>query len=120
MKANVTHDQTVRTIQIQIEPGSVPDLDITRSYHRKPRLIRPALATLRVVDGQQAVIKVVGGLVLKSGAASADVTDNWEYRAASYHDRESIAKAPAWVRALWDEAPTGLTVWQYEAPQELS
>lgn len=116
MKANVTSDQVVRTIRIAIESGSVPDIDITRSWHRRPRLIRPILATLQVVNGEQKALTVTGGLVLKSGAASTEVQDVQEYRRTSVI-HENIAQAPAWVRVLWDEAPAGLTSW---IPQESS
>jgi hypothetical protein len=119
MRAEVIHDQTVRTIQINIEPGSVPDLDVTETWHRKARLIRPNYASLKVVDGQPRLITVIGGLVLKSGGASTDVTDKAEWRAESYHDRNQINRAPEWVRLLWNEAPANVVNWRDPAPEEV-
>lgn len=111
MQAEVSRDETVRTINIQITPGSVPDIDITQSYHRKPRVIRPDRAVIVLVDGQFSDIKVHGGLVLKSGTASLEVTDSVTWRANAYRVDQRIDIAPEWVRMLVAEAPTGVTKW---------
>jgi hypothetical protein len=119
MRASVKTDTTVRTIVIEIESGSVPDIDVTQSWHRKPRLIRPDRVVLTTVAGEQTILKISGGLVLKSGAASAEVRDTWEYRRSSYHERDRIDSAPEWVWSLWNEAPRHVTSWRDLAPEEV-
>jgi hypothetical protein len=119
MRASVEKDMTVRTIVIAIEPGSVPDLDVTRSWHRKPRVIRPDRAVLTIVDGEQTILKVSGGLVLKSGAASTEVSDTWEWRRRGYREPDKIDSAPEWARWLWDEAPEDVTIWLDPAPDDV-
>jgi hypothetical protein len=119
MRAHVEKDTTVRTIVVRIEPGSVPDVDVTQSWHRKPRLIRPDHAVLTIVAGEQTILKVSGGLVLKSGRASTEVRDTQEYRRQSYHTRDRIDEAPSWAHALWNEAPRHVTSWRDPAPEEV-
>jgi hypothetical protein len=119
MRASVKTDTTVRTIVIEIESGSVPDIDVTQSWHRKPRLIRPDHVVLTTVAGEQTILKISGGLVLKSGAASTEVRDTWEYRRSSYHERDRIGSAPEWVWALWNEAPRHVTTWRGIDPAEV-
>ena len=119
MRAEVTVDQTVRTIQVDVEPGSVPDLDVTQTWHRKARMIRPKQAILKLVNGRATIITVIGGLVLKSGAASTQVTESAEYRRQSYHDRDQIDRAPEWVQLLWNEAPANVVTWRGVSPEEV-
>lgn len=114
MIATVKKDTTVRTIVIEVVPGSVPDIDITRSYHRKPRIFRPDSVTLTLVGGVLSNVNISGGLVLKSGAASTEVRDNERW----YTDRE-LAAAPDWVRELMTEAPQGATSWHQPEAQQL-
>lgn len=119
MRAHVKTDATVRTITIEIESGSVPDVDVTQSWHRKPRFMRPEHATLRVVDGEQTIVTISGGLVLKSGAASTEVKEKCEFRRQSYSPRDRIDSAPEWVWSLWNEAPRHVTTWRDPAPEEV-
>jgi len=117
MRANVTSDRTVRTIQIEIEPGSVPDIDITRSYHHRPRIFRPDIITLTVTDGEVSRVNVSGGLVLKSGAASTEVHEKqcWYSSDLTQHANQ----LPVWVRRLMSEAPDDATSWRDPAPEEV-
>lgn len=119
MRAHVDKDTTVRTIVIKIESGSVPDVDVTQSWHRKPRVMRPDHAVLTTVGGEQTILKISGGLVLKSGAASTEVREGWEWRRSSYHERDRIDSAPSWAWSLWNEAPRHVTSWRDPAPEEV-
>jgi hypothetical protein len=112
MGARVGRDTTVRTIHIFIQAGSVPDLDITRSWHPKPRIIPPTSAMIGILDGQTKSINVTGGVILKSGVMSARTSDTQTYAVGrySYHDR--IESAPQWARQLCEEALNGVTVWE--------
>lgn len=111
MRAAVTRDTTTRTIFLEV--AGAPDVDVTRAYHRKPRILRPQKAIIQIVDGKTLDLKVTGGLVLKSGAASTDVKENYAWhREGSWGTGESIDKAPDWVRLLWNEAPQGVTTWR--------
>jgi hypothetical protein len=112
IRAAVTQDTTTR--EITIELAGVPDLDVTQSWHSKPRIIRPSLARIRIVDHQTRHIAVKGGLVLKSGKASTEVTDSAGWRADGYLAREQIGTAPEWVQMLWREAPVGVTTWRLD------
>lgn len=109
MRAAVEKDTTVREITIAV--GEVPDIDITRPWHSKPRIFRPYRAVIRIVDGETRNIRVTGGMVLKSGNASTEQTGNREWRRESYTDNDRIENAPAWVRMLWNEAPRHITSW---------
>lgn len=112
MRAQVGFDETVRTIQIKIVPGSVPDWDVTSYYHKKPRVFRPDQVTVKLNDDRVSSVTVSGGLVLKSGGASEQVRESVRYYRWSEKDR---TEAPAWLVALIDEAPTGTASWQDEA-----
>lgn len=107
MRAAVTKDRMVRTIVIEV--ADVPDIDVTASYHRKPRIFRPGTATLKIVDGDLISVRVIGGLVLKSGKASTQITEeivyenNWGVR---------ISDAPGWVKELALDAPQNVTTWR--------
>src|SRR6188508_3668830 len=107
MRAAVTKDSTVRTIDLQVD--GVPDIDVTQTWHAKPRLFRPEKVTIRVIDGETRNILIKGGLVLKSGKASTQVTESRDYRSQHYDKDRRVEAAPEWVRRLWDEVPAGIT-----------
>lgn len=114
MKIEVQTDTTRREIGFRVTEGSAPDLDVTESWHSKPRVIRPDSGNLVIVDGEVRRITVSGGLVLKSGAASEQVRDKREWRAShAYMQRERIEDAPEWVQYIWREAQCGVTAWSY-------
>lgn len=110
MRAEVTEDQTIRTITITVQ--GAPDIDTTQPWHREPQICRPDWAILTVVDGQPTVIEVFGWRVLKTGIASTRLRGQLEWQAEGPREREQIGSAPEWVRLIWDEAPTGVTTWE--------
>jgi hypothetical protein len=111
VKASVKRDNVVRTIDLEV--SGVPDLDVTRSWQKKARVIRPDGALIKVVDGVRQHIKVWGPLVLKSGGTSDSVRDHWEWTLGRYTGKENhIDHAPEWVRLLWTEAVNGVTSWR--------
>jgi hypothetical protein len=112
MRAAVTHDQTVRTVTIEV--AGAPDIDITRSWHRKPRLIRPVTAVLEIVDGAAGTVTVHGDLVLKNGNASGAAGGNAQWSATGGYMSPSITEAPEWVRLIWNTAPGGQRDWTIE------
>lgn len=111
MRAAVTRDTTVRTIELGVE--GVPDIDVT-TYHRKPRIFRPDRMTITVTDGEVSRVNVSGGLVLKSGKASTEVRENQRW----WTTRE-IQGAPDWVQTLIKEAPAGVTFWRSPSAEEV-
>lgn len=117
MRAAVTQDSTVRTIDLEV--SGVPDIDVTKTWHRKPRLFRPEKVTIRVIDGETRNILIKGGLVLKSGAASTEVGESQDYRSQHYDKARRIEAAPEWVQRLWAEAPAGMTSWDEPEAQAL-
>jgi hypothetical protein len=89
-----------------------PDLDVTRPWQKKTRVIRPDSALITVVDDARQHIKVWGPLVLKSGGTSDSVRDCREWTLGRYTDKENhVDHAPEWVRMLWTEATSGVTSW---------
>ncbi|HEU4754404.1 MAG TPA: hypothetical protein VFU47_14950 [Armatimonadota bacterium] len=111
VKASVKSDGTIRTIRLDVE--GVGDLDVTRSWQKKARVIRPDGALIKVVDGVRERISVYGPLVLKSGKTSDSVRDHWEWTLGRYTAKENhIDHAPEWVRMLWTEAVNGVTSWR--------
>jgi hypothetical protein len=117
MRAAVTKDSTVRTIDLEVK--GVPDIDVTQTWHAKPRLFRPRSVTIRVIDGETRNILIKGGLVLKSGEASAHVGESRDYRSQHYDKDRRVETAPEWVRRLWNEAPAGVISWNEPEPQTL-
>jgi hypothetical protein len=109
MRAAVEKDTTVREIILKLV--GVPDIDITRAWHSKPRSFRPGKAVIRIVDGETRSITVTGGLVLKSGQASTEQSGKRDWRRDSYSPEDKVSTAPGWVKILWDEAPQGVTSW---------
>lgn len=108
MKAELETDRTVRTIRVRI--SGVPDIDVTRSWHKKPRLFRPEIVNVQVVDGELSEVTVVGGLVLKSGKCSEGVTESRHYTARGWNS-DSLLQMPEWLTLLTDEAMAGVTSW---------
>lgn len=119
MRIEVTGDSSRREITFQIRQGTAPDLDVTESWHRKPRVIRPYKGTLVVIDGEQRRITVHGWLVLKGGRASTEIGSRREWRrtASSLLERERIENAPEWVQLVWKEAPLGIVAWSVPDPE---
>lgn len=109
MQAAVARDSTVRTISLDVM--NTGDLDVTQSWHRRPRFIRPERVIITVVDGRTVRIRVQGALVLKSGAASTEQSDTADWSVSGALS-ERLDKAPDWVRMLWDEAPAGILSWR--------
>jgi hypothetical protein len=109
MRAVIETDTTVRTIRVKVE--AVPEIDVTRSYHRKPRIFRPEYVVITLKDGVVSQARVTGGLVLKSGKASTEVGESETWSAGSWNSPK-LAEAPAWLARLVDEAPSGVTTWR--------
>jgi hypothetical protein len=109
MQAAVKRDTTVRTIMLEVQ--NVPDVDVTRYYHRKPRIFRPDSVTIKLVDGTVERVTVSGGLVLKSGAASTEVSEKEQWFPGSSWSPK-LSEAPEWLALLVDQAPQGLTTWR--------
>ena len=93
------------TIQLDVE--DVPDIDVTQSWHRKPRVFRPDHVTIVFSNGQISSVNVSGGLVLKSGRPSTEVRDN-----VRWYSPAELTRMPEWVKRLVDEAPSGVTTWR--------
>ena len=111
MKASVVSDRSTRTIEIEVTDA--PDIDVTESYHKTPRVFRPDKARLNLVDNKARSIVIIGGLVKKSGQASEHVREQITYRNDAYRNRERLDQAPGWVRSLFGEAPAGVTSWTW-------
>lgn len=109
MQAAVDRDVTVRTLWLKVT--GAPDIDVTRAYHRKPRIFRPDSVTIRVVDGNVQRVTVSGGLVLKSGGASTEVHEKEEWSSSAYSSPK-LSEAPEWLALLINDAPQGVTTWR--------
>lgn len=105
MKASVKTDVTHRTIWVEV--SGVPDIDLTQHYHRRTRAIRPDVLKIELTDGKPTGITALGGLVLKSGGASASARDEKRWYGPNDLERE----APEWVRLIVSEAVHGVTTW---------
>jgi hypothetical protein len=102
MKAAVEKDHTDRTIAINVVDG--PMLDVTQTWHRRPRLIRVERVMVRIGnDGWVRELTALGGLVLKNGQTSLGQRDRRTW--ASDND------LPEWAKRFWKEAPDGVTYW---------
>jgi hypothetical protein len=114
-RIEVTRDTSRREIQFEIKQGRVPDLDVTESWHRNPKFVRPTRGELVLVDGEVRRITVQGGLVRKNGEASELVLIRREWRSTtgSHLEKQRIENAPEWVRHIWKEAAHGVTSWTY-------
>lgn len=122
MKIEVTKDSSHRTIEFEVSQGAAPDLDVSQSWHRKPRSIRPDKGQLHIVDGEVRRIIVSGYLIKASGQPSDSVRDKWEWSRQPYRERERIENAPEWVRHIWNEAGLGMAAWSYpdrEDPEQV-
>ncbi len=112
MRAEVKRDNVSRTIVITV--SGVPDVDITASYHKNPRIFRPDTVQIRLMDGELGGLNVSGPLVLKSGGVSASVRDHQRWYAS-----RTTAGMPAWLAQLVNEAPAGVTSWNEPEAQTL-
>jgi hypothetical protein len=111
MKAEVDRDTRTRQIDVTIEDG--PLIDVTESWHDKPRAIRADHVTIRVVDGETRRINVSGFLVKKDGSPSDSVRAKRGWGPDGYRPEERISEAPEWVQSLFTEAPSGVTGWSW-------
>jgi hypothetical protein len=111
MQGSVRHDTTTRVITVEVR--EVADIDATRSWHQLPRVFRPDHVTIHTVDGELKKITASGPLVLKSGAVSASVREDWSWYPAGtgLADGDRFDHAPDWVRTLAEQAPNGVTSW---------
>jgi hypothetical protein len=116
MRAHVTKDTSTRTIELELE--GLPDLDITQSWHSKPRAIRPDKAIIHINSGETRSINVLGYLVKKSGAPSDSVRDNLTFTTRPYRVKERLDQAPGWVRELFTQAPYGVTTFTWISEEE--
>lgn len=117
MQGRVKIDRTVRTIGVTIEPGSVPDHDVTRPWHKKPRAIRPDHLAVVTTNGELEEIRLSGGLVLKSGAASTEVREAERWY-GTYGDHK-LTDLPGWLSTAVQAVLDGQTVWHGVEVQEL-
>lgn len=96
MATTVKTDTTTRVVEADVQ--DVPDIDVTRSYHFKPRVMRPNRITLTMINGSFARVNISGGLVLKSGAASESITvDQTWYRGDVHRHPNNM---PEWAKAF--------------------
>ena len=116
MKATVFSDVSTRKIELTLE--GLPDLDITQSWHSKPRTIRPDKAIIHISSGETRSINVMGYLVKKSGQPSDSVRDNLTFTTQPYRVKERLDQAPGWVQELFTQAPLGITEFSWVSPEE--
>lgn len=116
MKATVTKDIGTRTIELALE--GLPDLDVTESWHKDRKYIRPDKATIHIRDNETRSINVMGGVVKKSGQPSEHVRTNRTFTPRAYRIEERIEDAPGWVQELFNQAPAGITAFTWVSPEE--
>jgi len=117
VRAHVTKDNSVRTIELELE--GLPDLDVTQRWQRNTRKIRPDRASIQIRNGEVRSISVGGPLVKKSGQPSEGVRDTAHYRMTeAYIERERIENAPGWVQELVAQVPLGITTFTWVSPEE--
>jgi len=112
MKAAVERDNLARKITIKVVDG--PILDVSESWHTKPRRIRVERITITIFNGETTSMVVTGGIVLKSGAASTGQRGQLEWSAQALVGSQLISRAPAWAQLIWRQAPVGETYWSLE------
>ena len=116
MKAHVISDKSTRKIELELD--GLPDLDVTESWHRRPRVIRPFKATIVVSDGETRSINILGGVIKASGQPSDTVRDGRTYHIKAYREHERVENAPGWVRELFEQAPSGIVEFTWTSDQE--
>jgi hypothetical protein len=117
VKAHVTRDNSTRTIELEVE--GVPDLDVTESWHRQPRVIRPDKARINVVDNEAHAIVVFGAVIKKSGHPSEHVRGDRTYRPQAYRETERLDLAPGWIKKLFAQAPLGIREFTWTAEEAM-
>lgn len=112
MKASIVSDNSTRDIDLAID--GAPDLDVTESWARKPRIIRPATAQVHIYNGEPRTIKISGPTLLKNGEASELSFGHRTYSATTYlRPEDRLDAAPRWVRDIFTEAPLGVTTFTW-------
>lgn len=100
----ITRDTSKRVIEMNVT--GVPVLDVSKPWHTKPKKIQPSRAVLMIVGNQTVSLKISGGVILGDSSVSEKTWAHWEWGTRMYGD--PIGKAPDWVRAIWNQAPTGV------------
>lgn len=105
MKGKITNDHINRTITISIEPGSVPDLEVTREWQKKAVVIRPDEAAVHLENGELRWIEVWGGKLKQNGRpGEAQAHRRW-------YTYEVAGNAPEWVRDIPGRIAADETEW---------
>lgn len=112
MQAQVKSDDARRTIVIDVM--DVPDIDVTRSYHKKPRVFRPDRVGMTFTNGALGGITVSGYLVLKSGGTSDVIRES-----QCWYSVRDETTMPGWLQLLIGQAPAGVTLWNQPEPVAL-
>ena len=115
MKATVTGDQTVRTIEIELTGG--PIVDVTETWNLKPREIGATHVRLSMHSDQVTGVAVRGQVLKKNGEPGENrATRTW--RDQSYDTKNLIRNAPGWIREIVAQAPLGIREFTW-TPEEL-
>lgn len=116
MKRVVSHDVTTRVMEFAITPGDAPDLDVTRPWHRSPKVIRPDSVTVEIYTAAErhptseygrepegVTVSVSGPAVRKDGrTGSGRYTITYtDPTIMSIH--HPLSEAPKWVHTILAE-----------------
>lgn len=110
MKATVQDDRRQRTITIVVM--GAPDIDVTRSWNRRTRMIRPDRVTVMITDGRVRSVVVRGGLVNVKGTVSQAQHDKAEWYADDYGHGDRLDRAPDWVQTVTAGSINGVRDWE--------
>lgn len=116
MRAAVERDTMTREIVITVKDGI--ELDVSETWHTRPRRIRVDTVTIRVLDGETLSIRAAGGLLLKDGRASDLQRGHkaWNHRNTTEYNN-GIETAPEPIREMWRQAPAGITEYTWTAAE---
>lgn len=118
MRASIKEDVTERSVTIEV--SDVTHLDVTESWNRRERVIRPDRVVVTIVDGELDNVQVSGFLLLKSGEPGRH-RDHRLYHLPAWREyRHTMDEAPEWVRTLTSEILAGVTSWSTEPAQPVS
>lgn len=120
MKANVSDDDTRRTIRIKLE--DVPEqvsLGSCWGTRGSGHRFVPDMLVVELLNGTVTTVKLMGQRVLKSGELSENSREYSEWRGPGYLASRTLESAatPEWVRTLVQEAQQNVTRWVIQDPE---
>lgn len=106
IRARIIREERSTKTVIQVEPGSVPDLEMNGMWTGKRQVIRPDEVTIVFVNGTLTEIEVAGAKMTRWGRPSTHLRSCHRWFA-----QDPVGSIPEWVFDLPNQITIGRREW---------